>query len=180
MNTPLSEIERRLAAAESLFIVAEQKHNEAANRCRQISALALAVVAASILFAARPSAHAQGGDLTSRVAALEAKLIYLTTVGTEMTITGANLHIVNGLGTTATTNFTGNLILGYNEARGGINDSRYGSHNLVLGARNNYSSWGGIVAGSVNGGYQNQAFGGESSILGGHNISVAAQYGHSP
>src|SRR5438477_395021 len=55
--------------------------------------------------------------LDQRVAALEDKLVYLTRAGTEMVISGANLHVVNGAGKTETTNGRGNLIVGYNELR---------------------------------------------------------------
>src|SRR5262245_61337384 len=54
-----------------------------------------------------------------RVAALEYKLQYFSGGANEVVITGANLRIVNGLGTTDTTNGLGNLIVGYNELRGG-------------------------------------------------------------
>jgi hypothetical protein len=43
-----------------------------------------------------------------------------------------NVHVRNGLGETATTNATGNLIVGYNEDFLGDED-RSGSHNLVVG-----------------------------------------------
>jgi hypothetical protein len=81
--------------------------------------------------------------------------------GAEITITGANLHIVNGLGATngnpsdpylddtGVINGLGNLIIGYNELRG-ANDDRSGSHNLVLGIEQNYRRFGGFVAGSIN------------------------------
>lgn len=88
---------------------------------------------------------------------------------------GVNVQIVNGQGTTKTTNGTGNLIIGYNEddgnARGtctvsqGMQDtfetgcigdggsftrSLSGSHNLVIGYDHGYSSFGGIVVGQEN------------------------------
>jgi hypothetical protein len=43
-------------------------------------------------------------------------------------------------------NGLGNVIIGYNEPRGG-GDNRSGSHNLVVGSRNNYASYGGFVGG---------------------------------
>src|SRR5262249_34083056 len=68
----------------------------------------------------------------------------------EVVISGANLRIVNGLGATDTTNGLGNLIVGYNESRapgcsGSIpgpfcTDNHTGSHNVVVGSRNNFSS----------------------------------------
>jgi hypothetical protein len=90
-------------------------------------------------------------------------------------ISGVNVQIVNGMGATngnpnapdsvdaalTDTNCVGNLILGYNELRGG-GDDRTGSHNLVLGTRNNYSEFGGIA-----GGYENGVDGIYASAVGG-------------
>jgi hypothetical protein len=76
---------------------------------------------------------------------LEYKLQHITSGPDDVTITGANLRIVNGLGTTETTNGLGNLIVGYNEERApdGATNIRTGSHNVVVGAQNNFSSFGG-------------------------------------
>jgi hypothetical protein len=91
---------------------------------------------------------------------------------------GVNVQIVNGLGTTPTTNGAGNLIIGYNEddgnARGTctVSISGYsgydsfentctgdggtftrslgGSHNVVIGSGHGYSSFGGMVVGQDN------------------------------
>ena len=107
-------------------------------------------------------------------------LKHFSRVGDDIYITGANLHIVNGTGTThGATNSVGNLIIGYNEERTlpmDIND-RTGSHMLVVGKEHNYSSYGGIVVGfgnttggaysSVSGGHRNTASGLESSVSGG-------------
>ena len=121
-------------------------------------------------------------------------------------ISGANLQIVNGLGSTNTKNGTGNLIVGYNEsqgqfrcstggygdqptctANGGIwsDQHRSGSHNIVAGEANNYSSWGGFVTGrwntvnrdyaSVSGGAYNTASGYGSSVSGGQNNTASGQ-----
>jgi uncharacterized coiled-coil protein SlyX len=106
--------------------------------------------------------------------------------GGDVFITGANLHIVNGLGATngnpsdpfaTVVNSLGNLIVGYNELRGDGTDNRTGSHNLVAGALQNYSSYGGLIAGfnneisgifaSVTGGNQNTASGNSASVSGG-------------
>jgi len=87
-------------------------------------------------------------------------------------ISGANLQIVNGLGSTGTKNGTGNLIVGYNSqgvgplrcsdgeyldeptctANGGSWSSQHrsGSHNIVAGDRSSYSASGGLVAGFGN------------------------------
>ena len=65
-------------------------------------------------------------------------------------IDGANLQVVNGQGTTNTTNGLGNLIVGYNELGNFNGDDRTGSHNLVTGQANSFSSYGGLVAGQSN------------------------------
>jgi len=85
--------------------------------------------------------------LTSRVAALEAKLSHVTVAGNDITISGANLYVNNGTGATdGPLNGLGNVIVGYNELRG-TGDDRSGSHNLIVGSRNNFSSHGGLVVG---------------------------------
>jgi hypothetical protein len=87
----------------------------------------------------------------TRLAALESLLVHFSRSGNEITISGANLNIVNGMGSTETTNSLGNLVIGYNELRGPEDsDIRTGSHTLVIGKWNNFSSFGGIVAGSYN------------------------------
>jgi hypothetical protein len=49
-----------------------------------------------------------------------------------ITVTGANLQIVDGSGSTSTVNGTGNLILGYDETPG----TQTGSHDMILGEKN--------------------------------------------
>jgi len=105
--------------------------------------------------------------------------------GTAKTIrfTGVNVQVVNGLGTTTgdpnqdawnslqepTANSLGNLIVGYNDPRnvGLVNergpDNRTGSHNIILGLGNNYSSVGGLLAG-----WMNEISGSLSSVIAGH------------
>jgi hypothetical protein len=124
----------------------------------------------------------QIGSLEAAVATLQTvqsdhqnKLQYVTVAGTDMMITGANLHVRNGVGTTETSNGLGNLIVGYNENPNGA--SRTGSHNVVVGPRHWYSSYGGLVVGfanaidapyaSVSGGTENRATGYGSSVSGG-------------
>jgi hypothetical protein len=113
---------------------------------------------------------------------------------TLLTITGINVQIVNGLGSTETQNGLGNLTVGYNELRGNGTDSRMGSHNIITGIYNNYASSGGIVGGygnSLNGreefavGESNTASGPYASVSGGvgntasgYNSSVSGGYGN--
>ena len=116
-------------------------------------------------------------------------------------ISNANLQIVNGLGATngrpddpngleveKMTNSLGNLIVGYQEVRTSGND-RTGSHNIIAGRRNNYTSFGGLVTGLQNsisnrfcvvtGGSDNTAAGDFSSVSGGESNLTAALSIHS-
>jgi hypothetical protein len=97
--------------------------------------------------------------LAHRAAALEDRLKHVTRVGNEVFITGANLHLRNGLGQTDCTdnqgnlvpdcpNSLGNLIVGYNDP--GFDTNHTGSHNVVVGERHNFSSFGGLVVGQHN------------------------------
>jgi hypothetical protein len=111
-------------------------------------------------------------DLQNRIAALEAKLAKVTTDGNNIYITGANLHVRNASGSTyGSVDSLGNIIIGYNETRGGAADNRSGSHNLVLGMRNNYSSFGGIVLGHFNSISADHA-----SITGGESNTASARF----
>jgi hypothetical protein len=122
------------------------------------------------------------GSLWQRVSALERILTHVSSVTgeggrPEVVITGANLRIVNGLRGTATANGVGNLFLGYNEPRDDGDNERTGSHNVVVGLGNNFSSFGGLVVGrhnairgafaSVSGGFDNTASGESASVNGG-------------
>ena len=112
-----------------------------------------------------------------RVKELETLLEHFSRVGTDVYLTGANLHILSGSGATGgAVNGLGNLIVGYNESRG-AGDDRSGSHNIVVGPRHNYSSYGGLIAGFqntisgtyavVSGGNLNTASGNRASVSGG-------------
>jgi hypothetical protein len=124
--------------------------------------------------------------LEPRVAALETVLTHFHREGNEVILKGANLRIVNGLGRTDCTgaqgepipdcpNGLGNLIVGYNELRGGDNDRRTGSHNVVVGARHNFSRFGGLVVGNSNGisGDFAVVSGGRFNMASGHFASVS-------
>src|SRR5215813_1987632 len=87
---------------------------------------------------------------------LSNRLQYVSLDGQDMYITGANLHILSGSGGTDGTNSDGsvnglgNLIVGYNESRVAATlepDDRTGSHNIVVGGGQNFSSYGGLIAG---------------------------------
>lgn len=122
---------------------------------------------------------------------------------------GANVQIVNGLGSTETLNGLGNLIVGYNAPRNpGLSvcsDGQFadqaacegaakvwaishksGSHNIVGGDNNSFSSFGALVVGqhsvvnsafsSVSGGFGNTASGGYSSASGGLQNTASGKF----
>ncbi|MCG6118876.1 MAG: hypothetical protein MEQ07_11905 [Aquimonas sp.] len=86
------------------------------------------------------------------IAALQTKTAAFTASGTDLFIDGVNLHVRSGSGSTeGAVNGRGNLIIGYNEpSASGSGSVRTGSHNLVMGRLNSYSSFGGIVSGNNN------------------------------
>ena len=71
-----------------------------------------------------------------------------TGVGGKPTVQfhGCNVQIVNGAGTTASTNGAGNLVIGYDEGT----RTQTGSHNLILGQEGEFTSYGGILSGHFN------------------------------
>jgi hypothetical protein len=94
--------------------------------------------------------------LTARVSALEAEntvlkstLSGVTRNGDTLTFTGMNLQVVNGEGSTSSSNSLGNVIIGYNEDLFG-DETRTGSHYLVVGPDHAWTLYGGIVAGAGN------------------------------
>jgi hypothetical protein len=197
-NQRMQEMEGRIGLLEN------QRRAEAVSASRWRAVAVLAIVVGLLVGGARPGVTQTSPTLESRVkvlegkvAALESKLVYVTRMGQDMVINGANLYIRNGTGRTDTINGYGNLIIGYNEKRspnpdGSDANDRSGSHNLVLSSQNNFSSYAGIVAGyhstisapfacvtggrnntasanfaSVSGGYFNSALGSGASVSGG-------------
>jgi len=166
---------------------------------------AIALASAAALSAAEHKVSSQQSeigslhtDLTSKqnaIATLEGQvkglsntLAGVTRQGNTLRFTGMNLQILSGSGATnGPVNGLGNLIIGYDEHPG----TQSGSHNLVLGDRQTFTSYGGVIAGrgntvsgpfgdafgadntasgessSVTGGEQNAAQGNQSSVLGG-------------
>jgi hypothetical protein len=114
-----------------------------------------------------PLASASAQTLEQRVTALEAKLACITVQGTELFITGCNVHIRNGQNATNVKNGTGNLIIGYNEGT----HERLGSHNLVIGPDHLYNNTGSLVAG-----HGNSVSGVSASVTGGAGNTAAGPY----
>jgi hypothetical protein len=135
--------------------------------------------------------NAQGAviaQLQSQGQTLPASLgcISPSSTSTDLVFSGCNVHIVNGAGSTQTTNGLGNLIVGYNEdasTQAKPASVRTGSHNIVTGLGHSYTSSGGLVAGRLNkisglyatvtGGSENSATAASSSVTGGK-INVAS------
>jgi hypothetical protein len=98
-----------------------------------------------------------------------------------LTFSGINVEVNSGAGkTNAAVNGEGNLVIGYDEDSGterGHPGDQGGSNNLILGEEQEFTSYGGIVAGELNNirapfasvldGGENTASGIESAILGG-------------
>ena len=79
-------------------------------------------------------------ELRMRIAKLEALLLGVTRDGDDITFEAVNVRIVSGSGdTNGEVNGLGNLIVGYDEPRQSGSD-KTGSHNIVVGTRNNCSS----------------------------------------
>jgi hypothetical protein len=200
----MDHLHRRLEALEQQTAHLQQQthalkvHTHTVERqLRWWRGLACGLLVLAVLTWALPSGMAReeaskGGEkgLEQRVAALEDLLKHFSRKGHEVLITGANLHIVNGLGSTDCTdaegnpiadcpNGLGNLIIGYNEPRASVfgENIRTGSHNVVVGPEHNFSRFGGVVAGELNeisgdfasviGGDFNTANNRQSAVIGG-------------
>jgi hypothetical protein len=89
-------------------------------------------------------------------------------IGGKPTIqfTGVNVQVVSGAGkTSAPVNGAGNLIIGYDEGPG----TQTGSHNLMLGTGQSYTSYGAII-----GGLDNTASGPNTFVVGERDTASAA------
>jgi hypothetical protein len=97
-------------------------------------------------------------------------------VGGKPTVqfSGANVQVVNGLGVTAFTNGEGNLVVGYDENPGterGKPGVQTGSHNLILGEEQEFTSYGGLLAG-----FKNTVTTPDGSVSGGNGNTASAAY----
>jgi hypothetical protein len=198
----MDRLHERLDALEQQVQLLTQHTQTANRRLRWWRGLACGLAVAGLLgwglplSLAREDTRDKDKDqkgLAQRVAALEQLLMHFSREKNEIFITGANLHLVNGLGSTDCTdeqgqeipdcpNGLGNLFVGYNEPRPPLEEEeveniRTGSHNVVVGQQHNFSRFGGIVVGfnseisgdfsSVCGGGANTASGRAASVSGG-------------
>jgi hypothetical protein len=190
-------LEQQLHTLQQHTQTLQQHTHTVTRRLRWWRGLAGGLLVLAVLTWAMPAVIAQeeaatGGQrgLAHRVAALEQLLKHFSREDNEVFLTGANLHIVNGLGQTDCgsaeepipdcPNRLGNLIVGYNELRGeGVfpPNVRTGSHNVVVGQEHNFSRFGGFVVGflneisgdfaSISGGTRNTASGFTAVVSGG-------------
>ncbi len=164
-----------------------KRFEQAIRRTKAICGAALTLLTVTVTLLTLKPVGAQGGygptlaSLQAQVNTVLNRTQFMCADATSKTtkFTGCNVYIQSGSGHTSD-NYTptglGNLTVGYNEERG-TGNVRTGSHNLILGDANNYSSFGGIVCGSnntvsgyyasVTGGDYNTASGIVSSISGG-------------
>jgi hypothetical protein len=131
------ELAERLAALEAQVATLQQVNN---NQAIQIGNLKTRL----------DRAEMQIAGLRNRIVVLEAKTDPIAVAGDDFVISGKNVFIQDGTGATESTSGKGNLTIGYNELRQVGGDMRTGSHNLIVGIRNNYTSSGGLVAGDAN------------------------------
>ncbi len=150
----------------------------------------------------KPGAEGKQGEAGSGMSAeelaqLKALLPHLTLIASgvdgkpTIRFSGVNVQIVNGEGKTATVNGEGNLVIGYDENP--AKHAQTGSHDLILGEQQTFTSYGGIDAGfnnaisaefaSILGGGENSATFREATVAGGfknvaanENATVAGGY----
>lgn len=92
-------------------------------------------------------------------------------IGPNVVFSGVNIHIQNGAGATYLANGLGNLIIGYDEFPGPLDEQRVwrqgdrsGSHNLVLGGKNRFTN---LSVASIVTGFENIVDGPSGMMLGG-------------
>jgi hypothetical protein len=176
-----SHQDTRIVALEQRLETLERRLRSSARRARLAKAIALVAVVGAGVWTSIPEARAQFGltlaNLNARLLVVEAKTAPISVVGTDFAITGKNVFIQDGSGQSGFNSSLGNLTIGYNELRRNGGNNRSGTHNLIVGDQNNYTSFGGFVAGSrneissrwssVSGGNGNSASGDSSSVSGG-------------
>jgi hypothetical protein len=169
----LPALERRVAALEALVKSLQQTNTDQSNR---IAALEKRLDQAETKLAA----------LDAGLMGVQAKTAPISVAGNDFIVSGKNVFIQDGSGVTHSDTGLGNLTVGYNALRTGywdVGNERTGTHNLILGDKNNYTSYGGLVAGygnaiqaqgaTVTGGAFNTANGQSSSVNGGNSNTAS-------
>ena len=140
-----------------------------AARCKANEHTAELVTAAELA-----AQQTQIAALSGRVEALESLLAGVSRNADTLRLSGLNLQVVNGTGSTEEMNGLGNVIIGYNADPAAT--ERTGSHNLVIGDEHSYTSHSGIASGLNNNlsevrsfvsGTDNTASGNDSFVGGG-------------
>jgi len=132
--------------------------------------------------------HESLASFTANVRQLLTTFAGVTRVADSIYFDHVNVNVRNGLGRTDSVNGLGNLIVGYNKPRGDTTDHRTGSHTLVIGDQQSFTSYGGILVGfrntvsapwaSISGGTYGVASGLAASVSGG-NSNTASESGSS-
>lgn len=127
--------------------------------------------------------------LQGRVAGLESTLskVSYDAAGVNgrptLTISGANVQIVNGTGYSTQRNGLGNLFVGYNQHA--VTDEQSGSHNVVIGDEHSFTSTRGLIGGADNTltatgsavlGLRNTASGDYASVVAGSGNVASASF----
>jgi len=214
LKSELDTLKAQMDHSTTRFAQVEAQLQQANRRARLLGGFALALVVGAISLSTLKPVRADGGSgptlssLQQEINAMQVQITnlmqktrYMFTNGDNKTTSfvGCNVLIQSGSGSTSDGAFDitghrtgisptglGNLIIGYNALRGAGYDSRIGSHNLILGDYNNYSSCGGLVVGqsnaitgpyaSVSGGFQNTASGVCASASAGQFNIASADY----
>jgi hypothetical protein len=187
----MDHLHARLEALEHQVHILDQQVHAVDRRLRWWRRLACGLVVLGLIGWTLQAVTAGDGkafSIPERFAALEHKLRPLTfdAATHEVRITGANLRLLNGSGSTETTNGLGNLIVGYPEPRDREETRPTGSHNVVVGKQHQFSSFGGLVVGlqneirgafaAVSGGVRNRAAGDFSSVSGGQHRTAEGEF----
>ena len=203
MNTQFEQLTVSMERLEQANVELHTRMNSLETRSRrerrrlriQAGLAFTAFVAATFAIPGNRAAIAQAGGVTlaslnTRLLVVESKTQYMSvdTTAKKTTFSGCNVVVSDGGGANnvivrnAAGEGLGNLTIGYNTLRGS-GDNRTGSHNLIVGDYQNYSSYSGFVAGrsnavngtyaSISGGVGNTASGNAASISGGYSNTVS-------
>lgn len=198
VTTPtLSELSVRLTQAENRAQSAENRYVRAEKRFRVLCGALFGAITFAVSLPFVSPAIAQGygvtlAQLATRMTSVETKTAAISAINdvdgnATVRFTNVNVQIVSGSGSTeGVVNGRGNLIVGYNERAGVDGATHTGSHNIVTGLYQDYSSHGGLVMGvfsnvlapfaSVTGGQGNTASGTGSSVSGGLTNTASGNY----
>ena len=200
LRADLEANQQRLSENEAMLEANLERLRATQRRLKATWVACFAVLLGGLGLASSPTAQAQFGitlaSLNTRLTAVETRTTPLSYNSTTklLTVSGANVMIIDGSGSTISTSGLGNLQVGYNALRSSTN-VRTGSHNLIVGDQQNYSESGGLVAGfnnfisgryaSVSGGAANSALGtcasvsgGVSNLASGNNASISGGAGN--